>query len=274
MKLIINSALLLGLFHSAAGQCASQIVLALAAATEDYTILTSAVGAAGISGALVPPLTLLAPTDAAFKAAFAELGFETDKLGEVPVGYLLDVLQFHLNPTISQGSTQLTSGLWPTAFIAEGETAPENLVVVVGALKITFDTATVIEADILLTDCAVHGIDELLLPYTPPIPCEVEAISLYDCASASTVCQEVKDLFADPGFGNDAPIETLPTCTALSGEYCNCLGCSKQYNAFLTCINTEYAGECKAPVCDSSASGIIMSFFSMAIVVVAAYVGL
>jgi hypothetical protein len=59
MKLIINSALLLGLVHSAASQCAPQILIALAEADGDYTLLAAAVATAGLAGALVGPLSKL-----------------------------------------------------------------------------------------------------------------------------------------------------------------------------------------------------------------------
>jgi hypothetical protein len=110
------------------------------------------------------------------------------------------------------------------------------------------------------------------------IDCETEAVAYYDCLSGTTtetVCQALKDLFVDPGFGNDAPIAVLPTCDVFKadGTYCNCLGCQTEANAFLACVDEEIDTECNARVCDS-ASGIIISFFSMAIVAVAAVVTL
>jgi hypothetical protein len=74
----------------------------------------------------------------------------------------------------------------------------------------------------------------------------------------------VKDLFLDPGFGNDGDIGVLPSYDVLKGEHCDCVGCVTEHNAFITCVDTEHDGECKAPVCPSSASGVFMSFFSMA----------
>jgi hypothetical protein len=200
----------------------------------------------------------LAPNDAAFLAI--------DGGDDISVDYLTDILQFHLNPTEAFLSTQLTNGLFQTAYVAPGQTVGESLTVTVGAAGvIKFDTATFVEGDIsATTDCVVHGIDEVLIPY---VPCEYEAADLYTCASAADVCPEVEALFTDPGFGNPGlPIDTLPSCTLVTGEYCGCLGCQTEFNALITCVNTEYDGACKAPTCDDdSASGMVMSFFSMAV---------
>jgi uncharacterized surface protein with fasciclin (FAS1) repeats len=137
----------------------------------DHTILETAVLAAGLEGALqgAGPLTVFAPTDAAFAALPA--GLIAELLAD-PSGALTDILLYHVVGAQAL-STDLSDGQTiPTLF---GESV---LVTIFGGVFI--NTAEVIVADLLADNGVVHVIDAVLVPTTLSVAeADVAQVSLY-----------------------------------------------------------------------------------------------
>lgn len=127
-----------------------------------FKLLQAAVVKAGLGGALMAagPLTIFAPTDAAFKAA----GLDSVKIASTPIAALTALLTYHVvssrlyTPLITDGSSlstlqggTITSGVSTTALTVKG---PGN----------TMTTPTIIGPDITATNGVMHIIDQLLQP--------------------------------------------------------------------------------------------------------------
>ncbi len=136
---------------------AEQSIAEIAAADEDFEILTAAIEAAGLTDALNNAdlsVTVFAPTDAAFEA-LPEGTLEALLLPENR-DQLTQLLSYHVVDGEVR-STDLTSG--------EVETmAGAPVTVVVGDEAITINTATVVAADIEASNGVIHAIDSVLLP--------------------------------------------------------------------------------------------------------------
>lgn len=136
---------------------APQSILEIAAGNEDFSILASLVGEAGLARALDSDrleLTVFAPTDEAFGKLPAEVleAVRNDR----------SLLRFVLRNHIVRGavkSTDLESGSVRTI----GRT---DLDVVVGEDGITVGAATVVGPDVMASNGVVHVIDEVLVPET------------------------------------------------------------------------------------------------------------
>ena len=130
--------------------------------TASFKLLTAAVTKAGIGSSLTgtTPLTVFAPTDAAFKAS----GYDSTTIAKASVAVLTNVLTYHVlngrtyTPLITDGSSlstlqggTITAGISTTALTVTGKgngTTP----------------ATIVGPDITATNGVVHIIDRLLLP--------------------------------------------------------------------------------------------------------------
>jgi uncharacterized surface protein with fasciclin (FAS1) repeats len=125
-------------------------------ASPDHTTLETAVLAAGLDGALSGegPLTVFAPTDAAFAALPAGL---LDALLDDPSGALTEVLLYHvLGAQVL--STDLVDG--QTATTLQGE----DITVSITAEGVFINDAQVTVADLLADNGVVHVIDAVLAP--------------------------------------------------------------------------------------------------------------
>jgi uncharacterized surface protein with fasciclin (FAS1) repeats len=130
--------------------------------TASFKLLQAAVTKAGIGGSLTgtSPLTVFAPTDAAFKA----VGYDSTTIAKASVATLTNVLTYHVlngrtyTPLITDGTSlstlqggTITAGISTTALTVTGKgngTTPSNIV----------------GPDITATNGVVHIIDRLLLP--------------------------------------------------------------------------------------------------------------
>lgn len=130
--------------------------------TASFKLLQAAVTKAGVGGVLTGtgPLTVFAPTDAAFKA----VGYDSSTIAQAPVTALTSLLTYHVlngrvyTPLITNGSSlstlqggTLTAGISTTALTVTGKgngTTPSNIT----------------GPDITATNGVVHIIDRLLLP--------------------------------------------------------------------------------------------------------------
>jgi uncharacterized surface protein with fasciclin (FAS1) repeats len=127
----------------------------------DHNTLEAAVLAAGLQGALAGPgpLTVFAPTDAAFAALPAGT---IDALLADPTGLLTDILLYHAVSGVAL-STDLTDGMMVTTL--EGT----DVTVTINANGVFINDAQVIVADIMADNGVVHVIDAVLVPEVTPV---------------------------------------------------------------------------------------------------------
>jgi uncharacterized surface protein with fasciclin (FAS1) repeats len=127
--------------------------------------LEAAVLAAGLQGALAGPgpLTVFAPTDAAF-AALPAGTIET--LLADPTGALTQVLLYHAVAGVAM-STDLSDGMMVETL--QGQ----DVTVTINANGVFINDAQVIIADIMADNGVVHVIDAVLVPQEPSIPTTV-----------------------------------------------------------------------------------------------------
>ena len=139
----------------------------------DHTVLEAAVNAAGLAGALaggVDPLTLFAPTDAAFTDLLAELGIAAEDLLASPD--LANILLYHALG-LSAPSSGLTDGQVVETLL-EGETV--TIGVVADPFAVTVNGENVSVPDLAASNGIVHVIDGVLTPPPPiTIPVDFEA---------------------------------------------------------------------------------------------------
>lgn len=128
-----------------------------------FGILVEAVTAADLAGALSGPgpLTVLAPTDAAFTALLAELGLTKAQL-LADKALLGAVLKYHVLPTrVAKAEVALGQAIAPLeGGILKIDQVGAELVVTDGRNR----TAKVVAADLPAANGVIHGIDKVLLP--------------------------------------------------------------------------------------------------------------
>ena len=134
----------------------NQTLLSLAESSPNFKTLTAALKAAGLTDALQGqnPLTVFAPTD----AAFAKLPQDAvrDLLKPENKEILLKLLTYHVvNGTVL--STDLSSG--------EVQSLEGGAITVkVGSNGVMVNDANVVQADIKGSNCVIHAIDQVILP--------------------------------------------------------------------------------------------------------------
>jgi len=136
-----------------------QSVLDLAIEAGQFSTLIAAIDAAGLSETLESegPFTVLAPTDAAFDAAFEALGITAEELLANPA--LADILTYHVLP--QEADSQLVATLDGSS-VATVNGQSVDISVVDGQIMI--NEATVVSADLVADNGIVHVIDAVLLP--------------------------------------------------------------------------------------------------------------
>jgi uncharacterized surface protein with fasciclin (FAS1) repeats len=132
-------------------------IVEVATEAGDFTTLLAAAQAAGLVDTLSGdgPLTVFAPTDAAFEAALADLGLTAEEL-LADTETLTSILTYH----VVEGqvlSTDLTDGM-----MAPTVNGAELTVDLSDGVKI--NDATVTTADIPASNGVIHVIDSVLLP--------------------------------------------------------------------------------------------------------------
>ena len=140
-------------------------ILDIVVNSADHNTLEAAVLAAGLQGALAGPgpLTVFAPTDAAF-AALPAGTIET--LLADPTGALTQVLLYHAVAGVAM-STELSDGMMVETL--QGQ----DVTVTINANGVFINDAQVIIADIMADNGVVHVIDAVLVPQEPSIPTTV-----------------------------------------------------------------------------------------------------
>ena len=140
-------------------------ILDIVVNSANHNTLEAAVVAAGLQGALsgAGPLTVFAPTDAAFAALPAGT---LDALLADPNGALTQVLLYHAVSGVAL-STDLTNGMMITTI--QGQ----DVTVTINADGVFINDAQVIVADIIADNGVVHVIDAVLVPEFNPTPATV-----------------------------------------------------------------------------------------------------
>ncbi|MEM1369102.1 MAG: fasciclin domain-containing protein [Cyanobacteria bacterium P01_H01_bin.15] len=139
-------------------QSSANIIDALSNA-DNFSILVQALETAGLTNAIADPrrgpLTIFAPTDAAFEAlpdGALEVLLEPDNKE-----FLLDVLTYHAVPGAAISAAEVTSGSVPT--LSEDELSIER-----EGDAVMIDDSTVVQPDIQAANGIIHGIDSILVP--------------------------------------------------------------------------------------------------------------
>ena len=131
-------------------------VVDIAIANNNFSILVSAVVKAGLVDALSAegPLTVFAPTNAAFDALFTELG--VSGIDDLTAEQLIPILTYHVvsGNVLSSG---LSNGEVPT--LNEGNNITIDL-----SSGVMVNQSNVVAADIQGANGVVHVIDQVLLP--------------------------------------------------------------------------------------------------------------
>jgi uncharacterized surface protein with fasciclin (FAS1) repeats len=140
-------------------------ILDIVVNSADHNTLEAAVVAAGLQSALsgAGPLTVFAPTDAAFAALPAGV---LDALLADPTGALTQVLLYHVVGGVAL-STDLADGMMITTI--QGQ----DVTVTINANGVFINDAQVIVADIIADNGVVHVIDAVLVPELNPEPTTV-----------------------------------------------------------------------------------------------------
>lgn len=130
-----------------------------AIATSDLSVLVSILSLDGLSDILAAAadddaeLTVFAPTNAAFQAVLTALGLSS--INEIPESVLLDIVKYHIVGAVAK-STDLQSTTYETL---NGESVTVDL-----SSGVKVDDASVVTADIEVSNGVVHIIDAVLLP--------------------------------------------------------------------------------------------------------------
>ena len=196
-----------------------QDIVAIAAGSEDFTILTAALETAGLTEALQGegPFTVFAPTDAAFENLLSALSISAEDLLAQP--QLADVLLYHVVAGLVM-SGDLQNGM-------TAETLGGQMITVDLSEGVKINTSSVITADIKASNGVIHVIDTVLIPETfqlasatAPLPSIVDiAVSNPDFSilvAALAKAELVEALQAEGPFTVFAP--TNAAFEALLGE--------------------------------------------------------
>jgi len=138
----------------------SQSVLDLAIEAGQFSTLIAAIDAAGLAETLEGegPFTVLAPTDAAFEAAFEALGITAEEL-LADTATLTSILTYHVLG--QEADSQLVATLDGSSVeTLNGQSV--DIAVVDGQIMV--NQATVVSADLAADNGIVHVIDAVLLP--------------------------------------------------------------------------------------------------------------
>ena len=219
MKFLAIIMMSLVLIPGASVAAQEQDIVAIAAGSEDFTILTAALETAGLTEALQGegPFTVFAPTDAAFENLLSALSISAEDLLAQP--QLADVLLYHVV------AGQVMSGDLQNGMTAE--TLGGQMITVDLSEGVKINTSAVITADIKASNGVIHVIDTVLIPETfqlasatAPLPSIVDiAVSNPDFSilvSALAKAELVEALQGEGPFTVFAP--TNAAFEALLGE--------------------------------------------------------
>lgn len=140
-------------------------IATIAAGNPDFSTLVAALGAAGLVGAVDScddgPVTVFAPTNAAFAAALTKLGLTAEQL-LADKATLTSVLTYHVVP--GKVDAAAVVGLSKATTLNGKDIA---ISVVDGKVKLN-GSVTVVSTDIMACNGIIHVIDGVLLPPADP----------------------------------------------------------------------------------------------------------
>ncbi len=173
----------------------------LIAASEDHTVLTAAVEAAGLGDALAGEITVFAPTDAAFEELLGTLGLDAETvLGSTDL--LTTLLTYHVVPA-AVTSDMLSNGPVETL---EGSPVQVNL----SDMGVMIDQAMVTEADIVANDGGVVHIVDSVLVTLPNDPLTAEGdIAAAGSSTVFPLAERIKDEYEAAGYPSTLTIDSI-----------------------------------------------------------------
>ncbi len=158
-------------------------VLDLAVEAGQFSTLIAAIDAAGLTETLEGegPFTVLAPTDAAFEAAFEALGITAEEL-LADTATLTEILTYHVLGQEADSSVVAT---------LDGQEVPtlqgESILVTVDGGTISINEAQVVSPDLAADNGIVHVINGVLLP---PTVAEALGVAAPEETTTTTVPEE------------------------------------------------------------------------------------
>ena len=154
---IALSLLLIGSFVFTSQKVHSQTIVDVASGSDDFSILVEAVVKAGLDGPLSAdgPLTVFAPTNAAFQQLFKALG--VDDVEDLTAEQLTPILLYHVLDGEVR-STNLSNDQ------VEGTLFGNDITVSIQGGIIKINESRVIQADIQAANGIIHAIDRVLIP--------------------------------------------------------------------------------------------------------------
>jgi len=140
---------------------ANKTIVETAQSISDFSILVNAAEAAGLVGTLngAGPLTVFAPTNAAFAAALTELGLTAEELLDSPL--LGDILKYHVvSGLVLKADVPVNTDI-PTVL---GETETLRISSTFVITDEAGRTANITATDVLASNGVIHVIDRVILP--------------------------------------------------------------------------------------------------------------
>lgn len=178
-------------------------VVAVIEGSEDHTILTAALNALPeVYEALVDAeaVTVFAPTDAAFEAAFEALGITAEDLLAAPELATTLVTYHAVAGTVM--SADVESGVVPTL-----EGSP--VVISVSDMGVMVDQANVVAVDLEADNGVVHVIDSVLLT-VPNDPAAAEGdIAAAGSSTVFPLAERMKDEYEAAGYASTLAIDSI-----------------------------------------------------------------
>ncbi|WP_241240830.1 fasciclin domain-containing protein [Maribacter sp. MJ134] len=234
---VINKVLLPQEVLDALAAMSLQTIIEIAVATDDLSLLVSALGQAdaGLVETLSGdgPFTVFAPTNAAFVELLDILGDDFNSLSDFDTdeekALLVSVLTYHVVAGTTAFSADLSDGQNITTF--QGEDVSINIKD--GTVHVddaTDENATVVLADVEASNGVVHVIDKVLLPQavldalTPAVPNIVETAQSVDDLSLLVDALIQADAGLVEVLSGDGPFTVFAPTNAAFADLLNALG--------------------------------------------------
>jgi uncharacterized surface protein with fasciclin (FAS1) repeats len=234
---VINKVLLPQEVLDALAAMSLQTIVEIAVATDDLSLLVSALGQAdaGLVETLSGdgPFTVFAPTNAAFVELLDILGDDYNSLADFDTdeekSLLVSVLTYHVVVGTAAFSADLSDGQNITTF--QGEDVSINIKD--GTVHIddaTDENATVVLADVEASNGVVHVIDKVLLPQAvldalaPAVPNIVETAQSVDDLSLLVAALIQADAGLVDVLSGDGPFTVFAPTNAAFADLLNALG--------------------------------------------------
>jgi uncharacterized surface protein with fasciclin (FAS1) repeats len=215
----------LGMVFSAAAQETNDNIVDIAAKSDDFDVLHTAIVEAELADTLASAdntFTVFAPPDAAFNALLADNPDVLNTLLADPSGDLTTILTYHVVPG-KYMSGDLEDGQMLTTINGE------ELTISLGDDGAFVDDAEIITVDIPAKNGVIHVIDSVLLPSTVTLPEPVVVDDTEDETAEDTTTDDgtaddetAEEVAVDDGAGDDtegAELMTIAEVAADAGNF-------------------------------------------------------